>query len=407
MNQDRRKFVTGSVAAGAATALPWHSWAAPVGAKKVRIGVVGGHFGAAFQWHEHPGCVVTAVSDLDPERRMLLKKTYRCDNAYDSLEKLVADKNVDAVAVFTGAPDHVRHTVTAMRAGKHVLAAVPAAMSLEEAEQLRDIVEKTGLTYSMAETSYWRPMAISARKMFREGAFGNLFYSEAEYHHAGGETLFFEGGKPSGKPTWRHGYPPMLYPTHSTSLLVGVTGERLTQVSCIGWGDNSPLLKNNRYANPFWNETAFFKTDRGNAFRCGIFWRGAHKGTERAQWYGDRMSLFMPHPNGTGPLMVKRDSTIEKDDAGFVLHANVLSPYDQPAWHKSDMVPEPLRHESGHGNSHTFITHDFVDALANRRRPAVDVYEALAYTVPGIVAHASALKGGEMMKIPQFDRKKS
>jgi hypothetical protein len=34
----------------------------------------------------------------------------------------------------------------------------------------------------------------------------------------------------------------------------------------------------------------------------------------------------------------------------------------------------------------------------------VDVYEAVAFTAPGIVAHQSALKGGEQMKIPSFDR---
>jgi hypothetical protein len=32
------------------------------------------------------------------------------------------------------------------------------------------------------------------------------------------------------------------------------------------------------------------------------------------------------------------------------------------------------------------------------------VYESLAMTVPGIVGHQSALKDGEQMKVPQFDR---
>jgi hypothetical protein len=39
----------------------------------------------------------------------------------------------------------------------------------------------------------------------------------------------------------------------------------------------------------------------------------------------------------------------------------------------------------------------------NGRRPAVDVYEALAFTAPGIVAHQSALRGGEQLAIPSFD----
>ncbi len=37
--------------------------------RKVRIGVVGGGFGCSFQWHEHPDCIVQAVSDLREDRR--------------------------------------------------------------------------------------------------------------------------------------------------------------------------------------------------------------------------------------------------------------------------------------------------------------------------------------------------
>ena len=68
------------------------------------------------------------------------------------------------------------------------------------------------------------------------------------------------------------------------------------------------------------------------------------------------------------------------------------------------MLPEPLRHNSGHHGSHTFLTNEFIDALVNERQPAVDIYEALSYTVPGIIAHESALQGGELMKIPQYVR---
>jgi hypothetical protein len=37
--------------------------------KKLRVGIVGGRFGCSFQFHEHPDCIVEAVSDLRPERR--------------------------------------------------------------------------------------------------------------------------------------------------------------------------------------------------------------------------------------------------------------------------------------------------------------------------------------------------
>jgi hypothetical protein len=42
------------------------------------------------------------------------------------------------------------------RAGKHVISAVPAGMSVEELELLLETVKKTGMKYMMAETSYYR-----------------------------------------------------------------------------------------------------------------------------------------------------------------------------------------------------------------------------------------------------------
>ncbi len=366
--------------------------------KKLRIGVVGGNFGTSFQFHEHPNCVVEAVSDLREDRRARLVKTYSCSKTYPSLEELLRDKRVEAVGLFTPAPDHVAHALACLHAGKHVLSAVPAAMSLEECARLVEAVKRSGLTYMMAETSHYQQMAISARKFYREGAFGNLYACESEYHHSGLDSL----GMENGKRTWRYGFPPMHYPTHCTAHLLGVTGERITRVSCVGWGDGAPMLKDNVYRNPFWNETAFFETNRGTAFRVAVWWKGAHKGTERAQYYGDKMSFFYPNPNGLGAKIVRWSDGKEKDSGGFERQGSIVEAYEDPKWWSTAMLPEALRHPSGHEGSHTFLTHEFVSAVLEARKPAVDVYEAVAYTAPGIVAHQSALQGGVQMKVPSF-----
>ncbi|MDO8542248.1 MAG: Gfo/Idh/MocA family oxidoreductase [Opitutaceae bacterium] len=398
---NRRTFLqSGSVAAAAAAASARLSFAsAPPSRRKIRIGVVGGRFGLTFYFHQHPDCVVEAVSDLRRDRRDALMKTYRCGRSHESLEKLILDPAIDAVFIATPAPDHVRHGVMALKAGKHVLSAVPAAMSLEECELLLATVKSTGLTYMMAETSYWGQSTISARKFFEQGKFGDIYCTESMYHHAGLESLFFE----DGRRTWRHGLPPMHYPTHCTSHLISVTGERLTDVSCLGWGDDDPILKDNAYHNPFWNETAQFKTNRGNAMRVDVWWKGAHRGCERAEFYGDKMSYLYPDPNGVDALILRSGKQTERDDAGFVRELPGLEKYQVPQWWKTDALPEPLRHSSGHDGSHTFITHEFVDALVNQRTPAVNVHEAVAYTAPGIIAHQSAIKSGEWLKIPSFD----
>ncbi|MCD2422669.1 Gfo/Idh/MocA family oxidoreductase [Niabella pedocola] len=370
--------------------------------KKIRMGIVGGRFGASFHFHEHPDCMVEAVSDLREDRRQHLMQTYKCTKSYPSLTALLKDKNVEAVFIATPAPDHATHVIQSLKAGKHVLCAVPLALTLEDCRRVLETVKQTGLTYMMAETSYYRQQTISVRKLYRNGDFGTIFRAAGAYHHPGLEALYFDEDK---KPTWRHGLPPMLYPTHCTAFLISVTGERLTRVSCMGWGDDSPILKKNVYKNPFWNETALFETDKGHPFKVEVDWRAAVRNAERAEWEGEKMSFYMAHTESDPKdnLIVRYADRVGYDDAGFIHKAPLTEPYKQELWWQTELLPAPLRHNSGHGGSHTFITHEFIDALIHNRKPAVDIYESLAYTVPGIVAHASALKGGERMKIPVFD----
>ena len=55
-----------------------------------------------------------------------------------------------------------------------------------------------------------------------------------------------------------------------------------------------------------------------------------------------------------------------------------------------------------HDGSHGPFTDEFAIAFLADRQPLVDIAQALNMTVAGIVAHQSALKGGELLRIPQF-----
>jgi len=393
----RRDFLHATGAATLGAAIARASPAAP-GAdqrpqydKKIRMGIVGGGFGASFQWHLDPNCIVEAVSDLRTDRRERLMKVYKCEKSYESLEKLILDDDIDAVAVFTGAPDHVRHCVAVMNTGKHCISAVPAAMSLEECEELIEAKERNDVKYMMAETSHYRAPAMLMRQLYRDGIFGEILYSEVEYYHPMDpgskerQRLWYY----QGKPTWRHCYPPMLYPTHCTDFVVGVTGERFVEVSCMGAGpDDDPEFENNQYNNPFDTGIALLRTDRGNICRCNRS-RTLHAHGERAQWFGDTMSAFMSSWAGQ-PFVVKQEGK-----PNVTAHPDYM-----------DLLPEPMRVKTGHGNSHTFLTHEFIMALVEDREPVIEVYTAVAETAPGIVAHESALSGGEKLKIPSFDPQK-
>lgn len=353
--------------------------------ERVRIGIIGGSFGACFHWHEHPACEVGAVADASAAARGHLSETYRCATAYETIEELVADDSLDAIGVFTPAPVHVAHAVLAMESGKHVISAVPASLTLEGCEELVATKVRTGMRYMMAETSCYRAPAIRARRLFREGGFGKVVYSEGEYYHPSIGAAKDGLSVREGERTWRWGFPPMFYPTHSTGFLVGVTGERLTHVSCFATRGDDPAFDDNVYDNPFDNCAAVFRTSGGGVFRCVVAWNAYNHG-ERAQWFGTEASLFMESWSGQPYLLRRADGTEETEYPDF-----------------SQELPEAMRHDSGHGGSHAYITNEFVQALLEDREPEVSVWDAVAMTAPGLVAHQSALREGERLEVPQYD----
>jgi hypothetical protein len=43
-----------------------------------------------------------------------------------------------------------------------------------------------------------------------------------------------------------------------------------------------------------------------------------------------------------------------------------------------------------------------VTSVAEDRQPAINVWEAVRYMAPGVMAHKSALAGGEVLEVPDW-----
>jgi predicted dehydrogenase len=368
------RFAARDVAEAAEQAKQWQ----PVSDRKVRMGIVGYgfcRFGAAFGFQDHPNVEVVAVSDLVPERRDGLMKACRCEKSYESLEVLVKDPKIEAVFVATDAPSHPRHCIEVLKHGKHVMTAVPAAFgSIEQGEQVLETVEKTGLKYMMAETSCFRPDCWAMRRIYRAGGFGRLVYSEGEYFHYSPQPIPSFNG-------WRVGMPPLWYPTHSTAYYVCVTGRRFTSVSCAGFRGAFPAFQPgaNPYDNPFADEIALLATSEGGASRMCMCKSVHGLVEERGRVWGEQGWM---------------------DGTTYVGAAKELPDTSRPP------LPPGVA-PGGHGGSHGPLADEFVTAILEDRRPLVSIYEALAMTVPGILAHESALKDGETLKVPQYEPPKA
>ncbi len=346
----------------------------PVSDRKIRMGIVGYgvcRFGAAFGFQDHPNVEIVAVSDLIPENCKGLAEACRCAKTYPSLEEMVKDDTIEAIFVATDAPSHARHCIEVMKHGKHVCCAVPATFgSLEEAEELYKTVKETGLNYQMMETSSFHDDLYAMRLLFQAGHFGRMVYTEGEYYHYMDVPIDSYKG-------WRIGLPPQYYPTHSNAYHTCVTGESFTEVSCMGISSVVEHLKaeNNIYKNPFGTEIAMFRTSGGGMSRMAVSWDTPGVGGEMGRVRGDKGTMYNGQFQGL------------PDIKGLELRKPPLPPTVDPG---------------GHGGSHGYLSNEFVHSILENRQPLVNIKWALDMTVAGIVAHQSAMKDGELLKIPQF-----
>jgi predicted dehydrogenase len=376
-------------------ASPGKYTALPTG-KKLRLGVVGGNFGLSFPWHLHPNCEVTAVADLLPDRRDKLKERFRCNNVYGEFHPMLKDSKVDAVAFYTEGPDHARHCIDAMRAGKHATTVIPAAVKLEECQELVDTVKSTGRIYMYGETGCFHPAVMAARTFHTEGKFGEIQYTAGDYIHntyAAPFDVISKALMTNGKRSWRWGFPQGWYSGHATGPIIYATRDRYTEVTAIGTHYRDEPYKDNVYGNPFANTTFFFRTALNKPSVVRVHWLTASPGREGIDIHGSSMSLFEQNEGQPARVLYPHlDDSQFQSKGGQELQLGAFN----------DALPPELRAVQGHGGSHAQIIHEFVSACIEGRTPAVDVYQAASIAASGIVGFLSAQKGGELMKIPDF-----
>ncbi len=387
----------------------------------IRVGICGvGAFAECFipLFKHHPEVENVVLCDLDAEKLAAKCQKFDIADRCPSLDALCA-MDVDAIAVITQHHLHGPQAVQALEAGKHVYSAVPSAISLEEIARLVQTVERTGKIYMIGETSYYYPCAIYCRRRFRGGDFGHIVYGEGEYYHD-----YVHGMYDVAK--WRHGkdwekyfgMPPMYYPTHSTSMIVSVTGAHATHVSGMGFVDRHPdnlyARDDNVWKNPFSNETMLCRMSDGSMARISEFRRIGHPGTVGMSLYGTE-AAYEEH--------VGCKTWVTKDRSACMDLSEKLRCKDVPVGggnmskvtsadgtyrgvcdvHPVGLLPKEFAGlPNGHNGSHQFLVHDFVSACVTGRMPPNNVWAAARYLVPGLVAHESALEGGVLMEVPDF-----
>lgn len=219
--------------------------------KPIRYGMVGGGPGAfiggvhrrAAALDGEFGLVAGAFSS-DPERSAAMGRELGLDPArvhgawrelFESETRRSEEDRMEAVVIVT--PNHLHHPVAkaALEAGFHVICDKPLTLTLEEAAELRGLVEETGLVFCVTLNYTGYPLVKEARERIRAGALGELRKVVVEYSQGWLSTLLeAEGHKQAA---WRAdpakaGVSSALgdIGTHAHNLVEYVTGARVTHL---------------------------------------------------------------------------------------------------------------------------------------------------------------------------------
>jgi predicted dehydrogenase len=247
----------------------------------------------------------------------------------------------------------------------------------------------------MAETVVYSREFLYIQDLYRRGELGKIQYMAASHPQ-----------DMDGWPEYWERMIPMHYATHVVSPVLGLVDGRAEYVSCFGSGtirDSLIQKSGNRFA----VESCHIKIKDSDI--AAHIWRflfdTARQYRESFDVYGTKRSFEWALVEGEPHVL----------HTAKVPEPEIPSKVDVPDF--ADRLPEPIRkftrsiqdadHLSfiqggGHGGSHPHLVNEFVTALVQDRDPWPNAVTSANWTCVGICAHESALRGGEIVRLPDF-----
>ncbi len=365
--------------------------------KKIRVAIVGLGFGAEFIpiYQKHPHAEMYAICRRNQKALNECGDKFGVKVRYTDFNKLLQDPNVDAVHINSPIPDHAPQSIAALKAGKHVASTVPMGTSIDECRQIVEVQRRSGKVYMMMETVVYSREYLFVKELYDKGELGRVQFLRGSHQQ-----------DMDGWPDYWPGLPPMHYATHCVSPCLALVGKLAESVVCHGSGRIREELIS-RYGSPFAIETATFKIQDSDVVAevTRSLFDTARQYRESFDVYGSKKSFEWQQVENEEP----------------VIHTKGLAEPKIPQRVKvrnyAHLLPEPIRkftgtiqdaehlsfvQGAGHGGSHPHLAHAWLSAIRGERPALPDAPTSANWTMVGICAHQSAMKGGERVMIPRF-----
>lgn len=148
--------------------------------KKIKVAIWGlGRAGWGMHTHEIdrcPGCYeIAGCYDILPERMAQMQKKYPACRAYSSPEEMLADPEIELVAVTVRSRDHVKFDIQVLEAGKYLIAEKPIAVSYAEAMKLKEVSDRHPGKMFCRQNRRFEACFQQVQEIIREGILGDIY----------------------------------------------------------------------------------------------------------------------------------------------------------------------------------------------------------------------------------------
>jgi predicted dehydrogenase len=368
--------------------------------KNINIAIIGLGFGAEFIpiYQEHPNANMYAICQRTRSKLDAIGDAFGVEKRYTDYDELLKDPEIDAVHINTPIPDHAPQSIAALKAGKHVACTVPMATTVDECRQIVELQQETGLKYIMMETVVYSREYLFVREMFDRGELGRIQFIRASHQQ-----------EMAGWPGYWEGLPPMHYATHCVGPCLALAGKEAEYVSCFGSGQIDENLIE-KYGSPFAVESCHIKlkdSDIAVEITRSLF-NTARQYRESFDVYGSKKTFEWSQIEHEDPVIHtgEEPARVKVPDYAHLLPEQIQKFTTGGVYDADEKQHLSFIQGAGHGGSHPHLAHEFLAALVDDRDPFPNAVQSANWTCVGVTAHQSAMKGGEILKLPEFTHTK-
>ena len=303
-----------------------------------QIALVGcGYWGKNLCRNFHELSALSAVVDATEnghETARYIAPNVRVTKSFDNI---LSDDQIHGVALATPAETHADFAIQAMKAGKDVFVEKPMALTLDDANEMKQVAHETNSILMVGHLLEYHPAVLKLREMIASGDLGKINYIYSN-------RLNFGKVRTEENALWS-------FAPHDVAVIIRLIGQAPIEVSACG---GSYLTKG--IADTTMSNLRFSDDSRAHIF---VSWLHPFKeqslvvvGDKKMAIFnyvvpfGEKLQLYPQNVEFEGSIPL-----LKKEDAEFIEHAN----------------SEPLREECNH----------FLECIQSRKQPLTNAQSGI------------------------------